>query len=124
MKNHYDEIGQRIGNLRRERHVTQESFAEAMDISVKHCSRVECGQACYSLDKLIEVADYFNVSMDYLVHGTKPDDVALSFPPTMVEIMRSNDEKEKSLLREYLNLYGRLRNGEPKPEDGQNQYTE
>lgn len=109
MRDYYAEIGKRIGDLRRERHITQEEFAEAMDISVKHCSHVERGMASYSLEKLIDVADYFNVSIDYIVRGTNHDDIALSFPPSMVEIMRSDDENEKSLLREYLNLYSRLR---------------
>lgn len=117
MIDYYAEIGERIGNLRRERHVTQEEFAEAMDISVKHRSHVERGLSCYSLEKLIEVADYFDVSMDYIIHGTNPDDIVLSFPPTMIEIMSSDDEKEKSLLREYLNLYSKLRKGEPETED-------
>ena len=117
MRDYYTEMGKRIGDLRREKHVTQEAFAEALDISVKHCSHVERGLSCYSLEKLIEVADYFDVSMDYIINGTNPDDISLSFPPTMVKIMRSNDEKEKSLLREYLNLYSKLRSGEPNTED-------
>jgi len=96
--------------LRQERHITQETFAEAMDISIKHCSHVERGLASYSLEKLIDVADYFDVSLDYLVHGTDTRDSALSFPSFMIKIMQSDDENEKALLREYLNMYRKLRN--------------
>ncbi|MDD6637504.1 MAG: helix-turn-helix transcriptional regulator [Lachnospiraceae bacterium] len=116
MRDYYAEMGQRIGDLRRERHITQETFAEDMDISVKHCSHVERGMASYSLEKLIDVADYFDVSIDYIVRGTNPDDVALSFPSSMVEIMRSGDEEEKALLREYLNMFDKLRSNKANSE--------
>ncbi|MDD6207583.1 MAG: helix-turn-helix transcriptional regulator [Clostridiales bacterium] len=111
MRDYYYEIGQRIASLRKEHHITQEQFAEIMDISVKHCSEVERGLSSLSLEKLISVSDYFDCSMDYLVHGTDPDNLTLSFPNTMIEIMRSDNEKEKELLNEYLRMYAKLRNG-------------
>lgn len=110
MRDYYFEIGQRIAALRKERHITQEKFAEILNISVKHCSEVERGLSSLSLEKLIFVADYFDCSMDYLIHGTVSDDLSLSFPSTMIEIMRSDDEHEKAMLNEYLRMYAKLRN--------------
>jgi transcriptional regulator with XRE-family HTH domain len=109
MSNYYD-MGQRIAKLRREHNLTQERFAELMDISVKHCSAVERGVSTYSYEKLIEVAEFFDCSTDYLLRGVLPDDFSNQIPNTIINIMHSDDEHEKALLREYLRLYVKLRN--------------
>ena len=36
-------IGERIAKLRKENHMTQAMLAEKLNISVKHCSAIECG---------------------------------------------------------------------------------
>lgn len=116
-RDYYLEIGQRIAALRKGNHITQEKFAEIVDISVKHCSEVERGLSSLSLEKLIFVSDYFDCSMDYLVHGIKSDDLALSFPSTMIEIMSSDNAREIALLEEYLHMYHKLRSSKTE-EDG------
>jgi transcriptional regulator with XRE-family HTH domain len=111
-------IGQRIAKLRKERGITQVQFAEIMNISVKHCSAVERGASCYSFDKLIEVASYFDCSVDYLLRGIDENDVVSQLPPTILEIMKSDDEREKALLQNYLRLYTKLRKPDtPEEED-------
>jgi len=50
-------IGERIAKLRKENHMTQAMLAEKLNISVRHCSAIECGNARLSIEKLIEVAD-------------------------------------------------------------------
>jgi transcriptional regulator with XRE-family HTH domain len=114
MNNYNFEIGQRIAALRRKQHITQETFAEFMNISVKHCSAVERGVSAFSLEKLMKAADFFNCSMDYLLRGFNSSDVSGQLPYTILEIIRSDDEKEKALLNEYLQMYTRLRQGEKK----------
>jgi transcriptional regulator with XRE-family HTH domain len=109
MNDYNYEIGQRIATLRREQHITQEAFAESMNISVKHCSAVERGVSAFSLEKLINTADYFDCSMDFLLRGNKSSDISSQLPGTIVEIFRSNDDREKTLLYEYLQMYSRLR---------------
>lgn len=109
MNDRYFQIGQRIAGLRRKNHITQEKFAEIMDISVKHCSEVERGLSSLSLEKLIFASDFFDCSMDYLIHGTNPGELPIVFPNSIIEIMRSDDAGEKALLDEYLRMYVKLR---------------
>ena len=59
-------IGKKIATLRKENSMTQEQLAEKLSITVKHCSSVERGLSSLSLEKLIYVADLFDVSLDYL----------------------------------------------------------
>lgn len=106
----YCKLGGRIADLRRERHMTQEQLAEKLDISVKHCSEVERGLSSLSLDKLDYVAELFDCSLDYIIHGNPSQDCSLLFPSSMIEIMSSKDESEKAMLTEYLQMYSKLRN--------------
>ncbi len=47
-------IGERIAKLRKENHMTQAMLAEKLNISVRHCSAIECGNARLSIEKLMK----------------------------------------------------------------------
>lgn len=108
-------IGRRIAKLRKSRDMGQLELSIQLDISVKHLSECERGIAMFSLERLLDICEIFDVSLDYLVRGLPTDDPNLNFPPTMVEIYRSRDAEEIALLTDYLNLFSRLRNT-PTPE--------
>lgn len=108
-------IGLKLAHLRKKYGMTQEQFAEALDISIKHCSSVERGKSCLSLEKLIEVSNFFDVSLDYLLKddtlNQNSSEQALSLlPNSIISILSSNDEEEIKLLQEYLQMYNKLRN--------------
>ena len=63
------EFGLRIKKLRIQKGVTQETLAEALNISFEHLSKLERGQRGCSIDLLLELGEYFNVSIDYLLTG-------------------------------------------------------
>jgi len=49
--------------------MTQEAVAEALNVSAFHYRRMEVGKSGISIDLLIDVAEYFGTSLDYLVLG-------------------------------------------------------
>ena len=50
------QIGKNIAALRKSQKMTQEELAEELNISIKHCSSVERGKSCLSLEKwLVEI---------------------------------------------------------------------
>lgn len=107
-------IGSKIAALRKQHGMTQEQLAEKLDISIKHCSSVERGLSCLSLEKLIEVSHLFDVSLDFLLKETPSNNKSYEclcgkLPPSIVNIIRSGNENEIKLLREYLSLYTKLR---------------
>ena len=65
----YADIGFRIKELRRIHHMTQDQLAEFMDISIKHMSSVERGMSSLSLEKLIQICEVLDCSLDYLIIG-------------------------------------------------------
>lgn len=107
-----ESIGKRISSLRKEHHMTQEQLAEHLDISIKHCSCVERGTASLSLERLIDVCDLFDVSLDYLVRGIQGDNLP-QYPPSIAKLIQKNPQEQK-LFQEYLNLYKKIR--DPKKE--------
>ena len=65
MENLNKNIGERIAKFRKESNITQAQLAEKLNISIRHCNSIECGNARLSIEKLIEVADLFHVTLDY-----------------------------------------------------------
>ena len=45
MENLNKNIGERIAKLRKESNITQAQLAEKLNISIRHCSSIECGNA-------------------------------------------------------------------------------
>ena len=60
-------IPERIKELRVQNNVTQKQLAAILSVSEVSVQRFEYGTARPSLDTLIIISDYFNVSLDYLV---------------------------------------------------------
>ncbi len=65
----------RIRELRKARRVTQLKMAMDLDMSQNTISRYESGEREPGVAELIRIADYFRVSIDYLVGRT--DDPAM-----------------------------------------------
>ena len=61
--------GARIRELRMKNGLTQETLAEDLNITDVHLRRIESGVRGGSIELLIEFADYFHVSLDYLILG-------------------------------------------------------
>jgi transcriptional regulator with XRE-family HTH domain len=62
---------ERLVQLREERNLKQKEFAEAVKIHNRNINRYEKGLREPDFDTLIQIADYFNVSTDYLLGRTE-----------------------------------------------------
>lgn len=71
MNMYYDliESGKRIKELRKKKGMSQSDLAEAISIHVKTVSKAERGVVGLSVDNLVLIAQYFEVSLDYLILG-------------------------------------------------------
>jgi transcriptional regulator with XRE-family HTH domain len=61
--------GDRIKALRTERKLTQEQLAKAAGISIGFLSDVETGNSKIGADKLLDLAEALDVTLDYLMKG-------------------------------------------------------
>lgn len=60
-------FGQRLKELRTSKALTQKQLAEYFSITLRQYSRYETDVSTPSYKQLIALADYFDVSIDYLV---------------------------------------------------------
>ncbi|MEY8320300.1 helix-turn-helix transcriptional regulator [Lachnospiraceae bacterium 46-61] len=58
---------ERLISLKQNKHVLQKDIADNLSISLRSYQDYEKGHAEPKLKYLIEIADYFDVSIDYLV---------------------------------------------------------
>lgn len=63
-------LNQRLKSLRMKSCVTQKNIAEAIGVTVGNLQKFEYGTARPKLENIIKLADFFNVSLDYLVGRT------------------------------------------------------
>lgn len=64
-------FGELLAELRQDRAMTQKQLAEILFVSVGTISNYEKGKHLPDVDRLIMIADYFNVTTDYLL-GRSP----------------------------------------------------
>ena len=62
-----EQIGKRIRELRKEKKLTQKEFGRVFGLSQNAVTNIETGKRALYLDELLKIADYFNVSTDYLI---------------------------------------------------------
>ncbi|MBQ8429110.1 MAG: helix-turn-helix transcriptional regulator [Clostridia bacterium] len=61
------DLNKRLQQLKIERNLLQKDIAASIDLSLRSYQRYESGEREPTTDILIALADYFNVSIDYLV---------------------------------------------------------
>lgn len=57
---------QRLKDLRNDKEMKQREVAELLDISQQHYYLYECGKRQIPLDKVIVLAKFYDVSIDYI----------------------------------------------------------
>ena len=63
-------IGLNIKKYRKEKHLTQERLAEALDISTVHMSHIEGGSVSMSLDLLLRICETLGASPNQILEGS------------------------------------------------------
>ena len=68
------EFGSRLRKLRRDANITQKQIAQYLNITQTAVGKYEKHDNAYpSIEVLIKIADYFHVSIDYLLRGIQSD---------------------------------------------------
>ena len=60
-------MGERIKQLRKERRLRQREMAEMLDVVLQHYQKIEYGKVNISVMTACILADYFGVTVDYLL---------------------------------------------------------
>lgn len=95
------EFVKRLVELRKQRGLTQQALAYAIDLHVNQIKRYEAGTAQPTLETLVRLAKELHTTLDDLVFGedyrSPDDDLKLQF-----EALTQFDESERMVVRELL----------------------
>ena len=69
-------FGERLLELRKNKNISQEEFAEILDVSRQSISKWENDKAYPEMTRLLFMSDYFGVSLDYLMRGIEKQEDA------------------------------------------------
>ncbi|WP_438434452.1 helix-turn-helix domain-containing protein [Gorillibacterium sp. sgz500922] len=98
--------GNRIARLRAERGLTQGELAEKVSISRASLSHYENDRREPDLDVLSKLADYFGVTLDYLMGRT--NEPGRSLDPEVMEFVESLELADESIIQKFqLTVDGR-----------------
>ena len=102
------ELGNNLRNLRKQRGLRQEQLAEAVGVSVAAVSKWETAQCAPELTVLMELADFFEVSVDTLLGHTLHADRLEALIAQMDEAVTTREEETTAvvcdkILRNYPN---------------------
>lgn len=96
------EVSQRLRELRKGAKQTQDRMARVLGITLRQYQRIESGSARPSYACLEALADYYHVSVDYLMCRTDfpmvmdEQIVEIYSPEEMAMIQRYREEKERN----------------------------
>jgi len=107
------ETGRRIQKLRRERYLTQEELAIKLNISDRHLRNLERGEYTPSIDLFVEIAAFFDVTLDHLIMGKALSDHEEHLRNKLHQKRLANQKLSLKLQRVAQNLPQSLKNCNP-----------
>jgi transcriptional regulator with XRE-family HTH domain len=111
-------IGDIIAELRHDVNMHQKDLAKILNVSVATISHYESGINCPDLNTIVAIADYFMVSVDYLLGRTRlmmdydtfkrkvklPDGSTISVDDVLSEFIQLSDQSQVEIIN-LIHLY-------------------
>ena len=103
-------IAKNISELRKAKGVTQEQLANSLGVSFQAVSKWENGISVPDTLLLPQIAEYFNVSVDYLLSGKKViyDDI---YETVFDKVMEKKPQMSKEAYEEALRMFAAAHHG-------------
>ena len=95
----FGRIGQRIKEIRCDKHLTQEYLANATGVNTSHISNIETDKVKISLTLLIGICNALDVTLDYLLENEYHNATSVTEKELMNVIKNLDKSKQETLLR-------------------------
>lgn len=92
-------IGQRIREIRNDKHLTQEYLATVTDVNVTHISNIETNKVKVSLTLLVQICNALGVTLDYLLENEYHNPTSVLEKELANTVKDMPKEKQETLLR-------------------------
>ena len=103
-------LGEKIMVLRKQRKVSQKDLAKTLGINPSNLPNYESGRYSPSLDMLVKISDFFDVSLDSLVRNRASDDLLKLQDHDLIRITKQVDELDpkdretiKAMIQSFVN---------------------
>ena len=99
-----EQIGKKIRELRKEKGLTQTAFAELFNTSQNRVTNIETGKSELSFEELLSMANYFDVSTDYILkeNGVREKNPELQYICDYTGLSKKTIETLKNMkMRDY-----------------------
>lgn len=93
----YKKLGLKIKDERIKAKLTQQSLAEAVDLSPVFIGQIERGERKLSLESLIKIANVLNCSIDSLVKDSMPSNISAR-KNELLHLLEGHSDKEILLI--------------------------
>ena len=98
-------FNERLMALRKKRGLSQEELGFELGVSRQTVSKWESGQSYPDFQRLVLLADYFDISLDELVLGLDVGDVrALNESEKQLSSIYADVEEGKAVMRKYIRV--------------------
>ena len=94
-------LGARVKQARIDRNMSQVDLAEAANLCVPYVSDIERGKKCFSVDKLVRLAQVLQVSTDWLLRLDIPQ-TEYTYNAEAADILVDCTDEESVILLEVM----------------------
>lgn len=97
-------FGQKIKNLRKLNHYTQEKLSELIDIDVRQVARIEAGESLPSIETLLKMAKVLSVTPNDLIYFFNQDetDAKKQLKSDINDILSLAKEEQLMLIKKLI----------------------
>lgn len=97
-------LSEKIVALRESKNISQTDFARKVGINRSVINRIEKGTRPVRDDELKTIADFFNVSVDYLLGNDSKSEILSPSERDLIHRYRSLDDKKQASLFNYISF--------------------
>ena len=102
--NRQNELGNRLYSLRESRGLTKATIADMLDISLDAYSKIESGARGLKASHAIALADYYDVSCDYILRGIQAENLDVCSETCLTSETIDSLKARKTNIEQKLSL--------------------
>lgn len=95
----FSAIGQKLKEVRNDKHLTQEYVANAVGVNVSHISNIETNKVKISLTLLVNICNILNVTVDFILQKEYHVPTSMIEKELLNTVKDLDDAKKEQLLR-------------------------
>lgn len=102
-------FNEKLIKLRKAAGLSQEELGNRLDVARQTVSKWELGETTPEMDKLVELSNLFNVSMDEMAKETEiPEVIARELDHKKIDSVYNDVGKAKKVIKHYVIIFGTI----------------